>query len=92
LIGLVLKIIKRADKKKLPIYKIMTRPSKEYLDYISKRLEAMNPSANQVNGSSCQEPFSMPSIMDQMGQTALHYLNNKKDVVIEPDPLFPNRN
>jgi hypothetical protein len=87
-----LKIIKRNDKKKLPIYKIMTRPSKEYLDYISKRLEAMNPGVNQINGPSCQDPFSMPSFMDQMGQTALHYLNNKKEVIIEPDPLFPNRN
>lgn len=70
----------------------MTRPSKEYLDHISKRLEAMNPNLNTSGESGFKDPFNLPSIMDQMGQTALHYLKNKKDTVIEPDPLFPNRN
>lgn len=67
-------------------------PSKEYLDQISKRLEAMNPHLTGSRGVECNEPFQMPSIMDQMGQTALHYLKNKKETVIEPDPLFPDRN
>lgn len=70
----------------------MTMPSKEYLDQISKRLEAMNPHLSGTKGPECNEPFQMPSIMDQMGQTALHYLKNKKETVIEPDPLFPDRN
>jgi hypothetical protein len=70
----------------------MTMPSKEYLDQISKRLEAMNPHLSGSRGAECNEPFQMPSIMDQMGQTALHYLENKKETVIEPDPLFPDRN
>jgi len=70
----------------------MQMPGKEYLDYISKKLEAMNSSTNQINGASCQEPFKPQSLMDQMGQTALHYLNNKKDVRIERDQLFADRN
>lgn len=70
----------------------MKMPGKEYLDYISKKLEAMNSSTNQINGASCQEPFKPQSLMDQMGQTALHYLNNKKEVRIEQDTLFADRN
>jgi uncharacterized cupredoxin-like copper-binding protein len=70
----------------------MQMPGKEYLDYISKKLEAMNSSTNQINGASCQEPFKPQSLMDQMGQTALHYLNNKKEVRIEQDTLFADRN
>ena len=70
----------------------MTMPSKEYLEYISKRLEAMNPGAGGHPGESCQEPFAMPSFIDQVGQTAIHYLKNKKETVIPPDPLFPDRN
>jgi hypothetical protein len=70
----------------------MKIPGKEYLDYISKKLEAMNSSTNQINGASCQEPFKPQSLMDQMGQTALHYLNNKKEVRIEQDTLFADRN
>jgi hypothetical protein len=52
----------------------------------------MNPNLNTSGESGFKDPFNLPSIMDQMGQTALHYLKNKKDTVIEPDPLFPNRN
>ncbi len=70
----------------------MTMPNKEYLDQISKRLEAMNPHLAGSKKAECNEPFVIPSIMDQMGQTALHYLKNKKETVIEQNPLFPNRN
>jgi len=70
------------------------KPSKEYLDQIAKRLEALNPHlVGTVNtGGSCREPFELPSIIDQMGATAMEYLKNKKHVDIQPDPLFPNRN
>ena len=68
------------------------KPSKEYLDHIAKRLEAMNPDI--VNGVNViQEPFKMPSFEDQLGQTAMAYLANKKNrESIAPDPLFPDRN
>lgn len=67
------------------------KPSKEYLDYIAKRLEAMNPgvgksSDEQLNG------YKLPGLMDQLGQTAIDYMKNKKDPEIKPDPLFPDRN
>jgi len=67
-------------------------PSKEYLDHIAKRLEAMNP--NIVNGVNIiQEPYKMPSFEDQLGQTAMAYLANKKNQEhIAPDPLFSDRN
>jgi hypothetical protein len=70
-------------------------PSKEYLDHISKRLEAMNPHLKGTDGkyNAFADGFKMPSLMDQMGQTAMAYLNNKKNQApIEPDPLFPDRN
>lgn len=70
----------------------MTMPSKEYLEYISKRLEAMNPNQGGHPGNSCNEPFKMPSFMDQAGQTAMHYLKNKRETETAPDPLFPDRN
>jgi hypothetical protein len=68
------------------------KPSKEYLDHIAKRLEAMNP--NIVNGVNIiQEPYKMPSFEDQLGQTAMAYLANKKNQEHPaPDPLFPDRN
>ena len=68
------------------------KPSKEYLDHIAKRLEAMNPDiANGVN--IIQEPYKMPSFEDQLGQTAMAYLANKKNQEnITPDALFPDRN
>lgn len=70
------------------------KPSQEYLDMISKRLEAMNPGlVGSVNvGGECREPFEMPSFIDQVGMSAMEYLKNKKDPDIQPDPLFPNRN
>ena len=70
----------------------MTMPSKEYLEYISKRLEAMNPNSEGHRVDTCNEPFEIPSFIDQVGQTAMHYLRNKKQVEIKPDPLFPDRN
>jgi hypothetical protein len=69
------------------------RPNKEYLDMISKRLEAMNPGLGAVKGDSCHEPYKMPSAMDQMGQSAIAYLERKKGgTQIQPDPLFRNLN
>lgn len=69
------------------------RPSKEYLDMISKRLEAMNPGLGSVKGDSCHEPYKMPSIMDQMSQSAIAYLERKKqETPIQPDPLFRDLN
>jgi hypothetical protein len=68
------------------------KPSKEYLDYISKRLEAMNPGVSNTPGSSVQEPYNLPSLHDQMGQAAMEYLKNKKSNEIKPDPLFTDRN
>ncbi len=68
------------------------KPSKEYLDHIAKRLEAMNPDI--VNGVNViQEPFKMPSFEEQLGQTAMAYLANKKNQEpAAPDSLFPDRN
>ena len=70
------------------------RPSKEYLDMISKRLEAMNPGvSNPDKGLERYEAFKMPSGIDQLGQTAMAYLDKKKkEDPIPPDPLFPDRN
>jgi len=67
-------------------------PSKEYLDHIAKRLEAMNPDV--VNGVNIiNQPYKMPSFEDQLGQTAMAYLANKKNQEpIAPDPLFTDRN
>ena len=70
-------------------------PSKEYLDMISKRLEAMNPGLidGSVRGDSCNEPFKMPGIMDQLGSTAMAYLEKRKgEVQTPPDPMFSDRN
>lgn len=81
----------KKDNEKV-IYKM--KPSKEYLDMISKRLENMNP--HVVNSASGAEPYAaykLPSMMDQLGQTALAYLDKKKnEIPSEPDPLFPDRN
>jgi hypothetical protein len=71
------------------------RPSKEYLDMISKRLETMNPglSNGSVRGDSCNEPFKMPDVMGQLGSTAMAYLEKKKGEVQTPsDPMFTDRN
>jgi len=68
------------------------RPSKEYLDQIAKRLEAMNPDiSNGIN--IINQPYKIPSFEDQLGQTAMAYLANKKNQEnIAPDPLFTDRN
>ena len=52
----------------------------------------MNPDiANGVN--IIHEPYKMPSFEDQLGQTAMAYLVNKKNQEhIDPDPLFSDRN
>lgn len=70
------------------------KPSKEYLDMISKRLENMNPHlSNSIPGADPYSSYKMPSFEDQLGQTALAYLNKKKsEIQPGPDPLFPDRN
>lgn len=69
------------------------KPSKEYLDHIIKRLEAMNPGlGNTDQMSSCNLDYKLPSFEEQLGRSAMEYLKNKKDPVISPDPLFPDRN
>ena len=70
---------------------IMT-PTKEYLDHIKKRLEAMNPHLPANSNNEFTGGFELPGMMDQMGRAALEYIKNKKDPEILPDPLFPNRN
>jgi hypothetical protein len=44
------------------------------------------------NSEGCNEPFKMPSFIDQVGITAMEYLKNKKDPEIMKDPLFMDRN
>lgn len=70
------------------------KPSKEYMDQIIKRLEAMNPHLAGGNHSSNDNisPYKIPSTIDQIGITAMEYLKNKKDPDIKPDPMFPDRN
>jgi hypothetical protein len=70
------------------------KPSKEYLDMISKRLENMNPQlTNSVPGAEPYAPYKMPSFEEQLGQTAIAYLNRKKsEIPAAADPLFPDRN
>jgi hypothetical protein len=69
------------------------KPSKEYLDYISKRLEVMNPWVGVKPGDDSKlSGYKMPSFHDQLGQSAIEYMKNKKDPEIKPDPLFPDRN
>lgn len=71
------------------------KPCKEYLDYIAKKLDSMNalsPIRNVKDSDDKLTGYKIPELMDQMGSTALEYLKNKKDQVIKPDPLFPDRN
>lgn len=71
------------------------KPCKEYLDYIAKKLDSMNalsPIRNVKDSDDKLTGYKIPELMDQMGYTALEYLKNKKDPVIKPDPLFPDRN
>jgi hypothetical protein len=48
-----------------------------YLKMISDRLEAMNMNSPSPAGEIRGE-YKIPSIEEQMGQTALHYLRNKE--------------
>jgi hypothetical protein len=68
------------------------QPTKEYLDYISKRLEMMNPGlvANPNQPKKGDIEYFDP--IDWMGQSAMHYLKNKKEVKVDPDPLFRDLN
>jgi hypothetical protein len=69
------------------------KPSKEYLDHIAKRLEAMNPWVGVIPGDDSKiSGYKLPSLHDQMGQAAIEYMKNKKDPEIKPNPLFPDRN
>jgi hypothetical protein len=53
----------------------------------------MNPGLGNSNGeSTCSMDYKMPSFEEQLGRTAMEYLKNKKDPMISPDPLFPDRN
>jgi hypothetical protein len=69
------------------------KPSQEYMDMIAKRLEAMNPAiTGNVTTGGVHEPYAMPSMMDQMGMSAMEYLKNKKPQDMQEDPLFTNHN
>lgn len=70
------------------------KPSKEYLEMISKRLENMNQHlTHTAPGAEPYSSYKIPSLLDQMGQTAIEYMNRKKnEVKPDPDPLFPDRN
>ena len=69
------------------------KPTQEYMDMIAKRLESMNPTiTGNVTSGGIHEPYLMPSIMDQMGMTAMEYLKNKKPQEEQEDPLFKNHN
>lgn len=69
------------------------KPSKEYMENIIRRLEAMNPHLSQnLQGEDKNSPYKIPNIVDQIGLTAMEYLKNKKDSNVKPDPLFPDRN
>ena len=61
---------------------------------ISKRLENMNPHViNSVPGAEPYAAYKLQSFEDQLGQTALAYLNRKKsEIAPAPDPLFSDRN
>lgn len=54
----------------------------------------MNPHlAHTAPGAEAYSSYKMPSLLDQMGQTAIAYMNRKKDEIqSNPDPLFPDRN
>jgi hypothetical protein len=53
------------------------KPSKEYLDHIAKRLEAMNPWVGVIPGDDSKiSGYKLPSLHDQMGQAAIEYMKN----------------
>lgn len=67
------------------------KPSQEYLNQISAKLDSLR-KMDKSSGSGPVETYKMPSFEDQVGQTALAYLKNKRQASSEPDPLFPDRN
>jgi hypothetical protein len=67
------------------------KPSQEYLNQISAKLDSLR-KLDTGNVSGPVETYKMPSLEDQVGQTALAYLKNKREISSQPDPLFPDRN
>jgi hypothetical protein len=67
------------------------RPSQEYLNSIASKLDSLR-RTDLNNVSAPVETYKIPSFEDQIGQTALAYLNKKKEIRQEKDPLFPDRN
>jgi hypothetical protein len=67
------------------------QPSKEYLDQIAKRLEALNPhiTPESIKQAKTGNDFD---VLGWIGQSGMDYLQNKKDQNVGPDPLFPDRN
>jgi len=49
-----------------------------YLKMIADRLDKMN-GGSSVRPGEIQGEYKLPNIMDQMGQTAMAYLNRKKE-------------
>jgi hypothetical protein len=49
-----------------------------YLKMIADRLDKMN-GGSPVRAGEIQGEYKFPNIMDQMGQTAMAYLNRKKE-------------
>lgn len=49
-----------------------------YLKMIADRLDKMNGGSRNKHGE-IQGEYKLPSLMDQMGQTAMAYLNKKKE-------------
>jgi hypothetical protein len=49
-----------------------------YLKMISDRLDKMN-GGSPARPGEIQGEYKLPNIMDQMGQTAMAYLNRKKE-------------
>jgi hypothetical protein len=68
------------------------QPSKEYLESIAKRLEAMNPGLTPERVKEMKRPQDTSGLMGDIGSAALNFLKNKKDQNIDSDPLFPDRN
>ena len=68
------------------------QPSKEYLDQIAKRLEALNPHITPEVIKEIKRPNDTSGLLGDLGASAIGYLKNKKDPDINPDPLFPDRN
>jgi hypothetical protein len=67
------------------------RPSQEYLNFIALKLDSLR-RTDPNPGSGPIETYKVPSFEDQVGQTALAYLKQKKEISQEKDPLFPDRN